>query len=345
MLVGDSLRPEYVEAAPDAKWARVDPFRYYKPLVNRSEADPIHPPHKPFAKMSDLARDQSAPRRRTRQGRKQLYKGIEVFAHYYGFMGFFREAFASPTLPEQAEPLLNWVAPDALIDDRTGELRIIDPKREGTRLLEKLLDQRYGPFGSGRGVELKRKDLTWPDELRFPRLGLDYGEFGLQKPSFGDRHSNACPYEEVQERFGIRFVLDEHAREGVSIIATREPLDFWLAELKSFRPAPPGPAYFDQTLEGVSPRAVANEEGSLDPSWRCPSLLKAVYLMLYLDETAGTRLLKCQAPGCPEYYRVGPRGRESFYCPPPPGRKESRCTSRVTSQRYRERQRRKTGTN
>jgi hypothetical protein len=85
--------------------------------------------------------------------------------------------------------------------------------------------------------------------------------------------------------------------------------------------------------------SVANEEGSLASSWRCPSLLKAVYLMLYLDEVASVRLLKCKAPNCTECFRVGPFSRDSLYCPPAPCKKQSKCASRASSAMYRERQR------
>jgi len=336
-LVGDPLRPDYIEATPDAVWSKKDSFRYYKPLADRREADPIPPPHKPFATMSHLARAQSSLRRRTRQRQKKLYDRIRVFTHVYGLLGLFREAFTPPALPARADPLFSWVTPDALID-QAGRLDVIDPKTEGKRRLEELLDKRDGPFTAGR-FKLKRKEVIWPGELRFPTLGLDYGEFGLHKSPFGWQHSSACSYEEVQERFGIRFVLDEHAPGGVSVIATREPLDIWLAELRAFQPSPPGSEYFDRALDDVPLRAVANEEGSLPFSWRCPSLLKAVHLMLYLDGMFGVKLQKCQAPDCPEYYRVGPRSRESMYCPPPLGKKESACTSRMSTQKLRERQR------
>jgi hypothetical protein len=336
-LVGDSLRPDYLEATPGAVWSRWDPFRYYEPLANRSEPAPIPPPHKPLATMSDLAGGPSSPPRRSQQKGKQLYDRIEVFAHVYGFLGFFGEAFATPLLPARADPSFSWVAPDTLID-QAGKLREIDPKTEGKQLLQELLEERDGPFRWAR-VKLKGNNLAWPGELRFPILGVDRGEFGLDKPSSGWQHSGTRSYDEVRELFGISFVLDVQARGGVSIVATREPLNFWLAELRKFWPMPPGPAYFDQALEDVSPRAVANEEGGLASSWRCPSLLKAAYLMLYLDEISSVRLLKCQAPNCPEHYRAGPLSRDSLYCPPPPGREQSKCASRASSAMYRERQR------
>ena len=336
-LVGDPLRPDYIEATPGAVWSRRDPFDYYQPLANRSEPAPIPPPHKPFAKMSGPPEDRRSPWRRTREELLKLYDQIRVFGDVYGLLGFFGEAFAAPVLPARANPLFSWVAPDARIDG-TGKLTEIDPQTEGKRRLEQLLDKRDGPFKLGP-LELKPKDLAWPSELRFPTLSLDYGEFGLHKPWLGGRHTSTRSYEEVRERFGIRFVLDQHARTGVSIIATREPLDFWLDELRKFLPAPPGPEYFDQALEDVSPRAVANQEGGLASSWRCPSLLKAVYLMLYLDVTSSVRLLKCQAPNCPDYYRAGPLSRPSKYCPPSLGEEQSKCASRASSAMYRERQR------
>lgn len=332
-LVGDPSWQEYVEAAPGATWARVDPFRYYKPLANRSEVGKVPPPHMAFALLADMARDQSSSRRRTQQKQSSLYNSMKVFADVYGFLGFFREAFGPPILPARVDLLAPRVAPDALIG-RDGKLRVIDPKTEGKRLLEELLKKRVGRWAGRRSMRIKRQFLTWPDELRFPALGLDGGEFGLLKLNFG-QPSKGRTYDDVRERFGIRFVLDEH--EGVSIIATREPLDYWLRNLETFQPAPVEPAYFDQVLEGVSPRAVANADGELASSWRCPSLLKAIYLMLYLDKTTGVRLQKCQDPRCSEYYRVPKRSRPSMYCPPPPGKKQSKCASRASSQMYRRR--------
>jgi hypothetical protein len=296
-----------------------------------------------------MARDVRSPKRRTREKTKKFYGMARVFADLYGFLGFFREAFAPPVLPPRADWLFSHVTPDALID-QCGELRVIDPATEGKRLLEDLLHDRWecreGLLPSGERLTLDRRRVTSPNELRFPELRLDAGEFGLIEPSSEwRRHSRARSYEEVRELFGIRFVLDEHTPEGVSVVATREPLEFWRRELVRFQPAPSGAAYFDNMLEGVTPRAVDGDGGGLDSSWRCPSLLKAIYLMLYLDKTVhGVKLHKCQAPGCPEYYRVGPRSRESLYCPSPPGRKQSRCASRASSQMYRERQRRSPGT-
>jgi hypothetical protein len=263
---------------------------------------------------------------------------MRVFGDVYGLLGLFRESIASPVLPERVHSLTSFVAPDAWID-QDGELRVIDPKTEGKRRLENLLNEHDGSFRSVR-LKLLPEALAWPDELRFPTLSVDHGAFGLHKLSFRGHHSLTHSYDDVRERFGIRFVLDRHARNGVSIIATREPLNFWLAELERFWPTPPGPKYFDRVLEDVLPRAVANEEGDLAPSWRCPSLLKALYLMLYLDHVvASVRLLKCQAPNCPDYYRAGPLSRDSRYCPPPPGKKQSKCASRAASAMYRERQR------
>ena len=62
--------------------------------------------------------------------------------------------------------------------------------------------------------------------------------------------------------------------------------------------------------------------------------------MHFLDLAGGIRMQRCQAPGCREYFRVGPQSRGTLYCPPPPGKKQSRCASRASSAMYRERRRR-----
>jgi hypothetical protein len=68
-------------------------------------------------------------------------------------------------------------------------------------------------------------------------------------------------------------------------------------------------------LEEAKPLLVAGEDGRAASSWSCPSLLKAVHLRRYLDLVAGIRMQRCQAPICREYFRVGPRSRESLYQP------------------------------
>jgi hypothetical protein len=146
-----------------------------------------------------------------------------------------------------------------------------------------------------------------------------------------------CTYDKVRHRYGVRFVFDPRAATGVSIISTREPISAWRDELRSFA-QPLSPKRVNRHLMGVYPReVVGNDDATI---WYCPSLLKALWLMRHLDVRDGTQIKKCQAPGCPNYFRVGPRGdTESIYCPPLPGEKQSKCASRASSAMYRERQR------
>ena len=193
---------------------------------------------------------------------------------------------------------------------------------------------------TGRKEGFSPDELAFPHELCFP--SISFTAFGLLPPVFESLGTDLWSWEQVRDLYGVRALLDEDAGPSrVSIVPTREPLSFWEAPLIDLPRSPCPPESLNSRLEGVTPHAVAGEDGRPKSSWRCPSLLKAIYLMLYLDETSGGKIQKCQAPGCPNYFRVGPRSRESMYCPPPPGKKQSLCASRVSSQMYRERQRRK----
>jgi hypothetical protein len=182
--------------------------------------------------------------------------------------------------------------------------------------------------------------LILSSELRFQKPAVDFVGTGLSRLP-GDRyHDKLFTYEDVQDRYGLRVVFDpQNSSTGVFLISMREPVSMWREKPSAFA----GPLYRDfvnRQLEGVRPLLVAGEDGREVSSWSCPSLLKAIHLMRYLDFVSGVKMQRCQAPGCREYFRVGPRGRERLYCPPPPGKKQSKCTSRASSARHRERQRR-----
>ena len=124
--------------------------------------------------------------------------------------------------------------------------------------------------------------------------------------------------------YRVRVLLDEDVGlSHVSIVPPREPLLFWQIPLLDLPHSPCPPRSLNSRLEVVTPHAVVGEDGRPKSSWRCPSLLKAIDLMLHLDGTSGGKIQECQAPGCPNYFRVGPRSRESMYCPPPPGKKQT----------------------
>jgi hypothetical protein len=339
-LVGDPFFPEHIEAAPDAVWTRTDPFQTYRPATEHHRGAPS--PHVPFLALADMVRAWQRPKRserraaRSEENTKRLHDSVRVCADLYGLLGFFDETFAAPVLPSRVDRYA-WLAPDAVID-KNGRMRVIDPATEGKGLLERLLDVRNPRTGRREGFKPDR--LAFPHELRFP--SVSFTAFGLLPPVFESLGSNMFSWENARNLYGVRALLDEGAGlSRVSVIYTREPLQYWHDELSNFHPSPNPPEYLNRKLKGVRPHAVAGADGRAVSSWHCPSLLKALYLMLYLDEAAGVRIQRCQASGCAEYFRVGPRSRESLYCPPPPGKKQSKCASRASSRMHRERQHRK----
>ncbi len=348
-LVGDALSPIYLEAPHDAVWFRKDPFEAYSPVGTRAPGgDPA--PHVAFAALADMALE-FAP---TDAQARLFHLALNVFANYHGMLGLFREEFGAPLLPEREVGWLVRAAPDTVVDGN-GRLRSIDPATEGKRLLEELLREHDRRIYAARGelhlwepekLVLTRTELILPCELRFQKRAPDFVRLGFSRPFSSDpNRGRMFTYEDVQRQYGVRVVFDPRASTGVSIVSTREPVGAWRDELRSFV-QPRSQGRVNRHLEGVNPREVEDEDGRPASSWYCPSLLKALHLMVHLDVTTGTKIQRCEAPDCLEYFRVGPRGRSSKYCPPPPGQKQSKCASRASSALYRERKRsrRKSGT-
>jgi hypothetical protein len=341
-LVGDPLEPNYIEANPTAVWSRMDPFEAYSSVRDRA---PRHEsaPHVAFMKLANMALE-FAP---TDKQAKLFHVALHLFAHHHGLLSLFREEFGAPLLPEREVGWFVRVAPDAVID-RSGRLRAIDPATKGKRLLEELLREHDRQIFAARGephlwepekLVLTQELLILPGELRFQKRATDFLRSGFSRPfSSGPDHSLVFNYEEVKRRYGVHVVFDQRAVTGVSILSTREPVAAWREELRSFA-QPRSRGRLNRHLESVNPREVDDEEGRTTSSWRCPSLLKALWLMRHLDATAGVRLQRCQAPNCYEYFRVGPHERPRKYCRPLPGQKQSKCATRASSAMYRERQR------
>jgi hypothetical protein len=340
-VVAGSSDPDYVEATPDALWARTDPFGTYR-AADEPEARPKQKPaHETFVKLADMEPEFSV------SGEEviEFNSAVRVFADCYGILGLLREDLGMPLLPggERPAPL---VAPDAMIDE-TGNLRDIDPATDGKRLLVELvneLDRRdYAERGEQHlwkfdDIDLSRSTLVWPEELRFQKPAMDFSRAAFSWVLSDRNHDTVFTYEDAQDRYGVRVVFDPWADAGVSVVSTREPVRRWRDELSSFA-RDTSWEDLDRRLEGgIRPRAVPGKDRREAENWYCASVLKAIYLMRYLDLNSGMKMQKCQAPGCLEYFRVGPRSRSRKYCPPPPGKKESRCLSRVTTARQRERQ-------
>jgi hypothetical protein len=188
---------------------------------------------------------------------------------------------------------------------------------------------------------LTSRELILPSELSFPET-TTWG-LALSGPwwsPFQPERPRVRSYSDLRRRYGVHVAINLREPQSVTLLATREPVAAWREELRDFA-QPHSRRRLNRHLERVNPREVYDEDGRASTSWRCPSLLKALWFMRHLDKTAGVRLQRCQAPGCYEYFRVGPRARASLYCPPLPGQKQSRCASRASSALYRERERRK----
>jgi hypothetical protein len=334
---------DYVEAAPDALWTRIDPFGTYRAADDREARPKLRPAHETFSKLADMAPGFSV----YGEEASEFNSAVRVFADCYGMLGLLREDLGVPLLPGGERPAA-LIAPDAVIDE-TGRLRDIDPATDGKRLLVELVNELDRRDCAQRGelhswkfddVDLSRSTLVWPEELRFQKPAMGFLRAAFSWVLSDRNHDTVFAYEDARDRYGVRVVFDPWADAGVSVVSTREPVRRWRDELSSFA-RDTSWEELDRRLEGgIRPRAVEGKDRREAENWYCASVLKAIYLMRYLDLNSGTKMRKCQASDCPEYFRVGPRSRRK-YCPPPPGQKESRCLSRVTTARQRERERKR----
>jgi len=187
---------------------------------------------------------------------------------------------------------------------------------------------------------LDRDQVILPRELRFQRPATDFVRTGFSRSAYHQRDERTFTYEDVRHRYGLRIVFDpQNLITGVVLVPTREPMSMWREYLAIFGGGRISEGVLNRQLDEVRLLHVADEVGRPTSGWSCPSLLKAVHLMHHLDLVAGVKMQRCQAPGCREYFRVGPRSRKRLYCPPLPGKKQSNCASRASSALYRERKR------
>jgi hypothetical protein len=273
-------------------------------------------------------------------------QALRVFAHRFGLLGLFHEEFSPP---RPAHEVKAWAAPEAVIG-ANGALRCVDPAMEGTKLLLDLLqsrgDLREGKVKRGtpptyelRGTLKHKRNMA-----RLHAVALPSELECVRKPRYGFWGTEIVPWEEAKREYGGLLVLDEEADNGVSVLCTQEPYDEWQIALENFLyPNEVNERVFKAYLnrrigEGVSLYSPEDEEG-FRQGYRCSTLLKAIHLLIWLNKTGGGSIRKCEAPGCPSWFQAGSQPG-SMYCPPPPGKKQSRCASRASSQMYRERQRR-----
>jgi hypothetical protein len=211
-----------------------------------------------------------------------------------------------------------WVAPNAVFL-RNGRLREVDPATTGKDYLENLLNQKYPPEIPDKRTRL-RNSLALPGELKFlARSALS--TLGLPQAVNETFEPEVFGWEEVKEHYGCSVVLDKHSDSGVTVLSTREPLFWWERELKNFPPREHLMVDYGFSLRAmnsrmagsVSPRGYLNEQGQPERGWRCPYLLSAMYLMLYLDITGGRSIRRCERSVYENHYRAGPQSN-SKYC-------------------------------
>lgn len=320
-----------IEAHSDAIWERHEPFGGY-------EARGRH--DGPHSECLNLLERRTAA-------------GMVDFANKHGLLGAFSRYYRDrPVLPAGKF----FVAPEAVFVQ--GRLVTIDPKTEGMALigpggkLDELLDGeqatreriiallKYGPFVWTRVPE---EQVAMPSEVSFVRTAAD------APTPVPDRPYKAIPWGRAREGFEGLLVLDPQSPTMVSVLCRSETVGMWLYLLGMFQlacfPEPGGDAEDEMIQEinleiaGASPYLTRSEDGRYERNWRCQDLLQSLYLMLFLDATADREIRKCQAPGCPYYFRVGKHDKARKYCPHPEPGKASRCGSRATSRRNRDRQR------
>lgn len=299
-----------IEAEPGVGWTRDKMVVSYEPTP-KDRDHPERGAHARFLKLQQEYADRGG------SWPDAYHAAVLQFASGYGLLGLFREYVSDPVPPPHADPLTSWVAPNATFDAQ-GRLCEIDPATEGKERLQDLFQER-----TSREIRLGTDRLILPHQLKFSSLVV-----GLP---------NVLSWEHVKDVYGVHAVFDKTAARGVSLVSTREPLHYWDEEVRHF-PSPPCSAEdLAYRLEGVTPHPIPGPDGKPRPGLRCPSLLKAMYAMLYADATTDRELKKCQDPDCPEYFPVGKRSKARKFCPHPEDpRKQSRCGQRVTTQRERQ---------
>jgi hypothetical protein len=154
----------------------------------------------------------------------------------------------------------------------------------------------------------------------WPRFIAQPEEAGFIAPGKPGQSRKVIPWQKVRQEFGGLFVLTE---AGISLVCTREPLLYWKVHLEEF-PTPEellGAQHI--RLPGVETVFAPDEDGYLRQGWTCDSLLSAMRLMVCLDHSGESTVLKCGSLGCPNYFRAGPYS-SARYC-------SSRCASRAST--------------
>jgi CGNR zinc finger len=277
---------QWIEAAPSAIWKRFSPASFYRPSGGTGDSEGPH------MELLNLARAPLEDRRDEK---------LVDFANKYGLIGTFHQLYSAPTLPSGKL----WVAPDAKIT-KEGKLEELNPEKNGFDLLEKLLRRQESVSKDWR---LARELVAMPQDLTFfPTREL----LPADRPDASGRTYDPRPepWEKVKGTFGARMIIDEHTPTHAAVLCTREHASsalFALPNERIFQAMVADPKrwanYLNKGLVGVSPYLAFDVDGRMERSWRCPSLIQAIYLMFYLDYTGNSTIRKCASRDCANYFR------------------------------------------
>jgi hypothetical protein len=290
-----------LRALPSAQWMRVDPFASYRPPSRERQLEAG--PHATFLQLRKLALADTDFR--------DFQRAVDLFANEYGLLGLFHHQYSAPILPD----IKVVISPEAIVEN--GRLRRVDPATEGLELVAKAVnDSRYP--SAPRFTKEDHVLVAMPDEVSFgTKNRFPYPDDPSGRPLWPGPPKR---WEEVRAGFDALFVLDPARRTKASVLVQKESIISWGRELKYFPPPPyeqeqlPSLAWIlGDWLADVSPIAELGEHGELRQNWRCNTLLQAMYLMLFLDLTGGSRLRECASHDCSNYYRLGPQSN-SKYC-------------------------------
>jgi hypothetical protein len=290
----------YLQAAQSVVWTRPDPFASYRPHIEKGR-DVAAGPHAAFLSLRKLKLDKD----------ERFLTAADIFASSYGLLGLFHHSYSAPILPS----LKRYISPEAVIE--SGCLQLVDPASEGLELVAKAVNDSLPPSW-GRFTKAHYGSVAMPKEVSFAPKDLSrYPEDSSGRPL---SHSERESWEVARTGYDALFVFNPTCPTKSSVLVRSESIFSWQSVLLDFPPPPYDDEerwpylvrVLNQSLVDAAPAVTFNEHSGLTQTWRCNTLLQAMYVMLWQDLIQGHKLRKCGCRDCATYYRVGPQ--DSKYC-------------------------------
>ncbi len=289
-----------LQAIDGATWVRVDPFASYRPHPTKREVEAG--PHASFLNLRRLMVDKD----------DRFLTAADRFASEYGLLGLFHHTYSAPILPY----LKSYISPEAVIEN--GRLEVVDPATEGLELIAAAVNSSR-PSTWRRFTRADHVIVAMPEEVRF--ASKDRFRYPDDPSGRSLAPSELEGWEEARTGHEALFVFDPARRVKSSVLVRSENIFSWQSELHNF-PLPPykeeqrWPSLvrvLNEWLVDASPAVAFGKRGEPTQTWRCHTLLQAMYLMLWQDLINGSELRECGCRDCTTYYRVGPQ-TDSKYC-------------------------------